>query len=347
MSSISKTKITKPSIRNRIEGFDELRGIAIVMVLIAHWCLVYPPLATFNLGPIGVDIFFVISGFLIGLILYRSKGQPGYYQNFYVRRVFRIFPLAAVLVLLGLALQLMSRGNAGSVLYYVAFVQNYIPAFAASNSGGGVDVFPLPVTSPMWSLAVEEHVYLFLPLIVGVTPRKIIPLVVSFIAVVGIVTSIWTVKEYGGSWYTNLHETWNRLHYIAFGVLLCRKEWWLYIVSVLLIWLILLVVNDAGGLIQYTVGVTICGLIYRVREGAAPIRNRCLAFIGKLCYGIYLLHYPVAVLFKELAARSYLDSVVLQVLAFGTYLIISVILAMISFKYFEMPIQLKRTKFEA
>ncbi|MEO1858119.1 MAG: acyltransferase [Rubritalea sp.] len=319
-----------PSISRRIERLDKLRGLAIVMVLIAHWGVAYPPLLALKLGPIGVDVFFVISGFLIGLILLESKGQAGYYRSVYIRRVFRIMPLALVMIFTGLALQLISKGNVGSLWYYWAFIQNYIPAFLASNIDYHTEMIPLPTTSPMWSLAVVEHVY-----------------VIALIALVGVFLSLRTIQEYGGSWFTNQRETWNRMHYIAIGVLLCKREWWRYLFPVMAGWCALIcAMNVPSQLIQHGIAIGICVQVWMVRGECPPIRNKYLAYLGKLCAGVYLLHYPIAAFFKELSARGYLNSPMSQMVSFFTYIVISVVLAVLSFKYFEMPIQRQRGRFE-
>jgi len=346
-SNNTPKKIFKTSLSNRIEGFDELRGIAVMMVLISHWGMVCTPLWAFDLGPIGVDIFFVISGFLIGLILLKSKGKVGYYRNFYVRRVFRIMPLAFIMILMGLVLQLATKNNIGSFWYYCTFTQNYIPAFLAPNIDKTNVLLPLPGTDPMWSLAVEEHTYLCLPLIIGVLNKKFIPNSIVIVSLVGVSVSLYTTKSYEYGSYTNLNETWNRMHYIAMGVLLCRREWWMYVVAVMLYWFALIVIMDIPAqFIQYAIAIGICVTVWMVREKKSPLRNKYLADLGKLCYGVYLLHYPLAIVFKELSVRNYMNSCSLQVVSFISYIVITTVLAYLSFKYFEMPIQRQRWRFE-
>src|SRR2546429_456182 len=85
------------SMRGHIAELDGLRGIAILLVMLhhfwpksgilTHWASVA------HLGWIGVDLFFVLSGFLIAGILLDGRGEQGYYRNFYARRALRIFPL--------------------------------------------------------------------------------------------------------------------------------------------------------------------------------------------------------------------------------------------------------------
>jgi peptidoglycan/LPS O-acetylase OafA/YrhL len=127
-----------------------------------------------NYGSLGVDLFFILSGFLITGILYDSRTSPAYFQNFYMRRVLRIFPLYY------------------AVLAVVFFVVPLIPALRESELAAlrahqawawsyGVNVYlsikgswALYYLDHFWSLAVEEHFYLVWPLVVwaiGGRPR--------------------------------------------------------------------------------------------------------------------------------------------------------------------------------
>ncbi|MEI9808490.1 MAG: acyltransferase [Bacteroidota bacterium] len=76
--------------RSYYPALDGLRGIAIILVLCCHNFNFLPH---FELGWIGVDLFFVLSGFLITDILLRTKETKNFLQNFYIRRILRIFPL--------------------------------------------------------------------------------------------------------------------------------------------------------------------------------------------------------------------------------------------------------------
>jgi peptidoglycan/LPS O-acetylase OafA/YrhL len=172
----------------RIPQVDGLRGTAIALVLAWHYFvdvsggdgLLVARLArsALFLSWSGVDLFFVISGFLIGGILLDNRDSPRYFRTFYMRRALRIFPCYALLLLPFLSARstLAPGGNAalrdlvgGAVpsWTYVAFVQN----FAMARIG---DFGPewMAVT---WSLAVEEQFYLLLPLVLLLLPRRLVP----------------------------------------------------------------------------------------------------------------------------------------------------------------------------
>jgi peptidoglycan/LPS O-acetylase OafA/YrhL len=142
-----------PQRAHHIASFDGIRGVAVLMVLIGHagW---------FNNGWMGVDLFFVLSGFLITGILRRSRGEPFYWRRFYIKRATRILPplllgiTVAALVwphpsLIGIAGYLLSLGNMVDITRF--------------------NIWPL---EHLWSLSVEEHYYFFWPFAVLWLPRR-------------------------------------------------------------------------------------------------------------------------------------------------------------------------------
>lgn len=157
-----------------IPALDGVRGLAILMVLLFHFVTPTGPTDAvdraiswlFAYGALGVDLFFVLSGFLITGILYDSHKDPAYFRNFYMRRLLRIFPLYY------------------GVLVIVFFVIPAIPALRDSEIAGlreqqawawlyGVNIYlaihggwVLSYIEHFWSLAVEEHFYLVWPFLV-------------------------------------------------------------------------------------------------------------------------------------------------------------------------------------
>jgi len=161
----------------RLPELDGLRALAILLVLFSHHFSAAPVAAVrqaAEMGWIGVDIFFVLSGFLIGGILLDQRAAANYYRVFYLRRFFRIVPLYAVLVLpgllvLGLGLQRFFAGHslaglpAAGLWSYPFFLQNVAAALGLA----------LPAyLGPAWSVAVEEQFYLLLPPLVRRLERR-------------------------------------------------------------------------------------------------------------------------------------------------------------------------------
>jgi peptidoglycan/LPS O-acetylase OafA/YrhL len=167
----------------RIPELDGLRGLAILLVVSVHY--LYDPDANlplglhflqnfFVLGWTGVDLFFVLSGFLIGGILLDVRSSPNYFKTFYIRRFFRIVPLyyawifclIGVLLLTGTPLQTQSSqpGVNWSLWGHLLFLQNWWLIHQPHLA-----VWWLGVT---WTLAIEEQFYLVAPFVVRFLSRR-------------------------------------------------------------------------------------------------------------------------------------------------------------------------------
>jgi peptidoglycan/LPS O-acetylase OafA/YrhL len=183
VSGVSGVNKKAPAVMGHMPALDGVRGLAILMVLVVHFIAgtqaTNPFEAAVNrvagFGMFGVDLFFVLSGFLITGILLDSKrpgGYLAYFRNFYMRRSLRIFPLyygvlfclfaVAPLVpfLRGPELESLHRDQLWAWFYLVN-------VFIWRNGAYG-----LPYIDHFWSLAVEEHFYFFWPLIVWLCPRR-------------------------------------------------------------------------------------------------------------------------------------------------------------------------------
>ena len=183
-----KRAIVEP-MRGRIPQLDGVRGIAILLVLVWHYSLLLRPefrtllayaAKAVSLSWSGVDLFFVLSGFLIGGILIHNRGAPNYFSVFFVRRAFADRRLTA---LRGGALCSVSRGGelppdtvVISPAWYATFTQNIWMVLTDSWR------LMFAVT---WSLAVEEQFYWFAPLLVAViAPNRLfgVALALSIVA---------------------------------------------------------------------------------------------------------------------------------------------------------------------
>jgi peptidoglycan/LPS O-acetylase OafA/YrhL len=156
-----------------VKQFDTVRAFAVILVIISHWQvgLITP----FNLGSIGVTMFFVLSGFLITQILLRDKkklesspikgNKLGIIGKFTARRALRIFPVYyALLIALYYGRSFFHNPVVQDWQYYALYFQNFLFYIRQSWPDGKL--------SPMWSLAVEEQFYLFWPWIMVYIPEK-------------------------------------------------------------------------------------------------------------------------------------------------------------------------------
>ncbi len=176
----------------RIPELDGLRGLAILLVIFYHYTngealtrangLAYYVERIASPGWTGVNLFFVLSGFLIGGILIDARGSDTYFRTFYIRRFFRIIPIYYLWICLYIALvsaagpAIQARSFSGKALprgfevyAHFLFLQNVIPHNWAATPGlWGSWV------SHLWSLAVEEQFYLLAPLMIfWLSPRQL------------------------------------------------------------------------------------------------------------------------------------------------------------------------------
>ena len=156
-----------------LPGLDGVRGLAILLVLAVHFVGNATPLTwgerlavkLGNYGVLGVDLFFVLSGFLITGLLLDSKGDPRYFRNFYARRTLRIFPLYYfVLALLFIVIPALT--TVPPALEEARQHQAWLWTYTANFFLAAKSSWALTYVSHFWSLAIEEHFYLLWPLVV-------------------------------------------------------------------------------------------------------------------------------------------------------------------------------------
>jgi peptidoglycan/LPS O-acetylase OafA/YrhL len=162
-----------------IPALDAIRGLAILMVTYYRFGGGSPEYASagdglplHEIGSRGVELFFVLSGFLITGILYDSKDQPHFFRNFYARRTLRIFPLYYGVLLLGLVL-LPAMSSAAASWYVEAREQQaWLWFYGANVLQSWRGAWSLGWFNHFWSLAIEEHYYLLWPMVVFFLSRK-------------------------------------------------------------------------------------------------------------------------------------------------------------------------------
>jgi peptidoglycan/LPS O-acetylase OafA/YrhL len=292
--------------RGRIVELDFVRGLAIIVVMGYHFHtvrtglpavgLIEYPLKSF--GEEGVNLFFTLSGFLVGGLLLRQYVHTGRIdaRRFILRRMFRIWPAYYVLILFHV---IIGRHPLDSFLWQnLTNLQNYYGSSIAQT----------------WSLAIEEHFYLLLPAILLLLVRwrvganAIIGVLIALSAVVLVARSI-AVEE--GDLVGAFAYTQYRLDSLLLGVLLAAVYWmkpdtyrrfaartWSLVVVVLMLcmWVVFAAkhtaLNESIGFTVQAIG--FCALIVLVLEHSRRLRRwlpyRAVAWVGLYSYGIYLWH---------------------------------------------------------
>lgn len=178
----------------RIKSLDGLRGVAILLVIGFHYLnnqLIGAQAFYANLisrityyGWVGVDLFFVLSGFLIGKIVINNVHKKNFFLHFYVRRFLRIIP--NYYLLLALFVLIRGSGKFDSNMFLVG--HDVVPTWSyflmVHNLFMAIDGMGVPSLSVSWSIGIEEQFYVFFPLVVFILPRKylLITLVGSVLA---------------------------------------------------------------------------------------------------------------------------------------------------------------------
>jgi peptidoglycan/LPS O-acetylase OafA/YrhL len=196
-------------VQYRYRSMDFLRAIAILLVVLAHSVLSFGApshLAPLQFGGTGVDLFFVLSGWLLGGVLFKEAHNSGTIdvKRFWIRRWMRTFPAYYTVLILSVLQRYLTKENVEFPWQYFIFTQNYYS--------------PLSFFTISWSLSVEEQFYLFIaPFVVllvkfgskSTTITLLILLIIPF-----------TFREL--NWFNSLEETHVRIDGCLIGVLLSK-----------------------------------------------------------------------------------------------------------------------------
>jgi peptidoglycan/LPS O-acetylase OafA/YrhL len=341
-----------------IPQFDGVRGVAVLMVLIGHSGFLeqLPHTGMLEYARFSVDSYFVLSGFLITGILLDSKGSEHYFRNFYARRAVRIWPLYYLVLLLVFVVEPLfapaMRATVASIWPAFAFyVQNLIYH----------DAYPFGLAAT-WSLAVEEQFYITWPLLIFLLKKRTLTIVLFSLFVVSLSLRLGFYFRGAASGFVHQY-TFSRLDAITFGSLAalwirspsctlfrwrkCSHQFLFIGASGMVLARILMHRNSS------VVGYTFLGIMYTGLIGLLLVSDtrssllgrsfsaRWLRYMGRISYGIYLLHYPLFTFWARfINSGNFLPSnpVARNLLAFGGQIAMATMAGSISWHFFEEPI---------
>lgn len=311
--------VERPSSRH-IASLDGYRGIAFLLVFLRHYTLTRHAHAPIFLaimhvsaaGWAGVDLFFVLSGFLITGILLDTRSDPHYFRNFIMRRALRIFPLyyTVLFVMLALTPLLHLQWHRGHILYFF-----YLGNVAANINPSLQAVFPYFSFLHLWSLSMEEQFYLLWPLAIylAATPRRVVRLCLGlsvFALLVRIALLHWLPEGRAVEWCSaELPARMDGLLYGAIAAVLVRRfsierlvppaRWLLSVATILLAVMYFRIGANFNNAVTSLVGYPLLALFFSSLIVLALEPNSLIARFGRLSplrllgrysYGLYVYH---------------------------------------------------------
>jgi peptidoglycan/LPS O-acetylase OafA/YrhL len=330
---------------NYLPALDGLRGMAVLLVVLFH-CFTLP------FGWVGVNLFFVLSGFLITRILLERHEQADYFTRFYRNRVLRIFPLYFTVIVFYFTIKYVLYGinMQHSPLYFLFFVQNFLYA-----KTGFTHTTALQHT---WSLAIEEQFYLFFPLIVYFFKKNL----GFFISIaVFIVLIVRFSYAFHADWCTAYIATPCRIDGLLMGAGLAyfkienrsNKQILIYTSGLLIFIIAFLSVFFKGkGLVSNGISYTLIDLaaaylVFECTKKASAneqnnsfqrfFSNNFLRFLGKYSYGLYVYHWLIYSTFR-LHLRPFFPPVLWAKVSVSLLAVaLSMALALLSYHFLEKP----------
>jgi peptidoglycan/LPS O-acetylase OafA/YrhL len=361
-----------------IPALDGIRGLAILFVLFFHLFTSNPETGSKLLNLlnqlrestyIGVNLFFVLSGFLITGILLDTRTHPHYFKTFYARRALRIFPLYyGVLLLLFLLTHTLHLVWSGWPIYFLTYSANL-----ALWNVGPLDLHLFNINH-FWSLHVEEQFYLIWPFLVF-RIKRLQTLINFSLFTCATILLIRIVLVAMRSHFQNLFlpysPTFSCADELLFGGILCtllrtsaRQRVLALAPRVFAICVAVLIVTGLHyhGLVWETnffvptfgftlVAISCASLIaMALRSGSKTQRlfsNSTLRFFGKYSYGLYVFHFSIETMLStptRLYVGNHLHSKALGVLAGACVVMaVTVPVALLSYHFYESPfLRLKR-----
>lgn len=348
----------KSEFYTKLEG---LRGIAVLLVLISHWLVMiyFPKFLFLDLGFWGVNLFFVLSGFLITEILLKNisnnESRRSIIKRFYFRRMIRIFPIYYLVVLL---LAFFKIENTESLLPWTL-------SYSTNLFGKGSYIF-----MHIWSLCVEEQFYLFWPFLLLMIPStRHLHLMVGLIFLSVLFRGVIAFSDLPNQRQIIHSFPLACLDALVIGGLLAyikinhiqvfQKIVNYYFVAIVIALLFFLIAYwlPKHSVWHYVFGRLLAALtgLFLIAFGAAEgksrfgnlLENRGLRFLGRISYGVYLYHWVLFVLLIEVFREYWaqLNFGPFEILKYQQYLgsfiffmVLTIIVSTVSYYVIEKPI---------
>lgn len=333
-----------------IPALDGVRAIAILLVLVFHW---FPEGVGINImpnGPIGVTLFFVLSGYLISNILIEQQTKAQFFRsfkNFVIRRALRIFPIY-FLVLAGLLILKSASITINTDFYeYPWYYWTYLYNHWLEQRANWADTL-----SPYWSLSVEEQFYILWPFCILLISSRFRAYFLWFSVLFGITFRYFSVHlQHGlGVYMLTCVDTfaWGALlaHYIREG----RSgeiDIWIrrLIIPVVFCFLIICLKHTDADLVKQlffrtcTSLVSVTVLFFALRPGTFSkiLSFSPLRLLGQMSYGIYLYHMLVPNLFFKIAGKLHIPVPELPFNLISFFVLFT--FSYLSLNWIEKPIQ--------
>jgi len=344
-----------------LPGLNGLRSVAVMSVLACH--ILYMNigekfLINWSIAFYAVTMFFVVSGFLITFLLLKEHENQKTIniKNFYIRRVLRIWPIYFLYVSISIVSILSQKEinlfETPSIIFYILLSGNFIYFFSPQG---------LHLLEHFWSIGVEEQFYLFWPwsFIFSKNKKKLLFLtIILIITYLAIKMIVYILAKQNSDIYMFIKQTrFDCMLIGAFGAIMYFQKnvifmkifsnkflqlisWLLYFaVGFNIVYFPVILVHE---LISVATLILILGQIH---NPLFSLESRVFDFLGKISYGLYVIHpivlFYLSTIFKNLILNEYLKWTLFVVLS----MFISIILAWLSYKYFESYFLRLKTKY--
>ena len=321
--------------RQEING---LRAIAVLAVVLYH-------AGIGGAGYVGVDVFFVISGYLITGLLLREQADTGTLDilAFYARRVRRIIPAAAVVVLAVLAAGALLLAPSQQVAVYESaasasvFGANVFFQFGTGYFDGRSSEMPL---LHLWSLSVEEQFYFLWPALILLVPGRWLRPMLAALAVASLaLAEVWIARGSNAAFFQMPSRFWE----LAAGGLIAASSfraprWLAHAGIVLTLAACAIPFAHFPGLGALPAALGACAIIAAVHGGAtnALLASRPMVGVGLVSYSLYLWHWPLLAFYRATSIGEGATSTKLALCA------CALVLAVASYRYIEQPFRRMR-----